>query len=753
MALIGVISHCYAQTTLSGVIKNELTLQPAVGVVLSVENTDNSYQTVTDQSGYFKLTDVEVGRYILRTQSIEYQPNNQELLITSGGANGLQIILKPSIIQLDSVTVKATPQRLDHLNTSEFSIEQTLRLPAAFFDPARAFITSTPGVIIQNDQNNNIVVNGKSPNNIKWMLEGANIVNPNHLSNAGTLTDRPTQAGGGVNLFSAQMLGSTQFLQPPYNSYYGNASSGILQMNLREGEKQDRFVGQASLLGLDAAMEGAIGERTTFIANGRYSTVGILTGLGLDFGGESINFYDGAFTIQHEFKNGGSLKTFGFGGFSRNQFEALDRLDWEEDKDSTNIDFNNQILGIGLRTDIPIKKGKLSFTAIYSTLNSNRQVDAVCGTDCLEQYSDYALTDKLLSGRLHLERQLFTPLTLHAGVIADLKHWDILASERVQGIDFPFPRTFGQTSFGIVNPYASVEWNTKNITIELGGRISYSTLYEEAFLEPRISMDYLLGRKATLSLSYDKTTQYLPIDAVLTLVNFGRFAEIDPIEVDNFILGGSHTFGKLTLTHSVFLNQFRSVPLYGAVSEFNRLNEFVVEQPTGNSNAETYGYNISVQRPFIDDFFFIASGAYFKSSANNRATRYDGGYTFSFTAGKEYLKMKKDRKRFFSWNSRFLWAGGLNEEPIDLSRTIDELQTVYNHDAGFVNQLNDYFRLDLRLSWRKEKSTSTRTLALDIQNLLSIENEAYSYYDFRMGRVVKQKQLGIIPILVYRVEF
>ncbi len=743
------------KVSFSGIVKNDLTLQPAIGVVVILSDESGSSRTITDDQGYFRFENVAHGRYLLTAQSVEFEPHQQELLVTSGGLRGININLKSSVLQLDTITVEASPTRRQGFNTTEFTIEQTLRFPATFFDPARAFIGSTPGVIVQNDQNNNIIVNGKSPNYVKWILEGANILNPNHLSNAGTLSDRPTQAGGGVNIFSAQMLGSTQFIQPPYNAYYGNASSGILQMSLREGSREDRFVAQASLLGLDMASEGAIGEKTTFLVNGRYSTVGLLTELGLDFGGEQINFYDAAFSIDHQFDNGGSLKLFGFGGYSRNKFEAPDDpADWEEDKDSTNVDFDNEISGIGARVDLPIKNGKVSITSIFSDLDSKREVDAICGDGCSELVQGYYSKDRLLSSRFHISKLLNSWLTVHTGAIIDYKDIQIVANELI------FNPLSQQSSvinlvdtheeYWLLNPYINAEAQLSKLLIDVGIRFNYSTLNQDLLYEPRLSLTYQMSEKGELNLGYDRQYQYQLPDLFLS-----PDTNLKPTQVDNFELGTRHYFSRSVITNRLFYSIYDDIPFLLDDTEFNRLNEFPDIQRNGLGMADVYGYNLMVQQSFVNNFYFVSSLALFNSvtSSDEDDSRYNGNYSFSFTSGKEYKKEKSGRQRFFCINGRAIYAGGLRERPVDISRSQEFRRTVYAADRGYENQLTDYFRIDLRLSWRKEGSNSTRTLALDIQNLFSTENDAWSYYDFRKGRVVRETQLGIIPILVYRVEF
>ncbi|MCB0785775.1 MAG: hypothetical protein KDC02_16420, partial [Flavobacteriales bacterium] len=68
------------------------------------------------------------------------------------------------------------------------------------------------GVVTPNDQANHLVVRGTSPNATNYVLEGAEMVSPNHLSNAGTASDLPMLSGGGVNILSAQMLGPSRLL-------------------------------------------------------------------------------------------------------------------------------------------------------------------------------------------------------------------------------------------------------------------------------------------------------------------------------------------------------------------------------------------------------------------------------------------------------------------------------------------------------------------------------------------------------------
>jgi hypothetical protein len=111
------------------------------------------------------------------------------------------------------------------------------------------------------------------------------------------------------------------------------------------------------------------------------------------------------------------------------------------------------------------------------------------------------------------------------------------------------------------------------------------------------------------------------------------------------------------------------------------------------------------------------------------------------------------KKRIINLNWRLLSFGGLQEVPINFTASQMSVETVYDYSKGYTKKLDNYLRLDLSLSFVKNKPKSTRTFAIDIQNVTGIENDAYHHYDFTNDMILLKKQLGIIPILIYRIDF
>ncbi|MBK8502695.1 MAG: carboxypeptidase-like regulatory domain-containing protein [Saprospiraceae bacterium] len=250
--------------TFSGQLFEEGNETPIPGATVLLNNVSDQFESVTDAAGKFIFKKLPAGHYQLSFRSLGYQAKSIAEIEINTGISRQQIFrLSQAGESLEEVVVKAESRaRVSESVTSIYTltVEESFRFPGTFYDPAR-LATHYAGVINENDQANNLVVRGNSPNGLGWYLEGVEIVNPNHLSNAGTLNDRSSQSGGGVNILSAQMLDNSTFLTGAFPAYYGNATTGIFDMRLREGASDHtHYTAQIGLIGIDAAMEGPMNK-------------------------------------------------------------------------------------------------------------------------------------------------------------------------------------------------------------------------------------------------------------------------------------------------------------------------------------------------------------------------------------------------------------------------------------------------------------------------------------------------------------
>ncbi|HMP98838.1 MAG TPA: carboxypeptidase regulatory-like domain-containing protein [Cyclobacteriaceae bacterium] len=724
------------------------------------------FSTRSNDKGEFTFENIPVGRYKLEVSHTSYYRYSTEIFLQSAKALWLDIPLIERVRELDEVQVSASAANIyDIPGVQQLSIEQSTRIAANFFDPVRVS-TAFPGVVVANDQNNAIIVRGNSPDGLLWRLNGLDILNPNHLSNAGTLSDRPAANGGGTNILSAQMLGNTRFINGNYQPAYGNFQSAVVDMDLRESRSnQLKHTVQVSLIGLDYAAEGSlVPEKLSFTANARYSTVGLLTQMGVDFGGEAIAFKDVSGQLVYRASNNGVLKFFFLAGDSENDFEARQQSDWEEDKDRFNIRYSGKTFISGLTYLVPLNNNAMLKSGLaYSSASQSRYADFTGSLIGIERWEDFEMQSNLLSQFISINKRLSRSIWLEVGNYLNFYSDEIYKQEIPRLFDCLFcflPEAGINGSFETwqMATYAQIkkQFSSKlNATIGLRG--VKTGMYSKYNLEPRAELQFDINEKQMLSLNYSRLSRLQQSSVYLSRQN----ANLGLTQSHQLALNYVRTFaGDLRLRSSLYYQYLFDVPVEPG-STFSVINLMELQERGGLLNegaGRNYGFDLSVEKSFFDDFYLLAGGSRYKSEYRDsneiwRNTRFDGGYTLNIAAGKEWTKRKEAARKTFGLDTRLLYLGGLYEMPILESFSLVNGKSVFDESAGFTEKLPDYFRFDLRLSWRKHKEAYTRTISIDIQNLLNVQNIAYHYYDAFLQERQAQYHLGVIPILAYRLEF
>jgi hypothetical protein len=736
---------------------------PLVGATVQLVNSDSTFLSISTEGGRFNFL-VNPGRYQLMVTFTGFSPSDEEVLVIAGKINQLTIILREAPIQLNDIEI-GVPMDAGLQGGYSISIEKTMRVPANFFDPVR-MATSLPGVVGTNDQSNTISIKGYSPNALLWRLQGLDIVNPNHLANAGTLSDKPVANGGGVSILSSQVLDKTNFYSGSLPIAYGNALSGAMDMSLRPGNKVKReHTVQASLIGIDLATEGPMGKitgdegaKSSYLINYRYSTVGLLSLAGINFGDEKINFQDLTFNLDFDQEKGKHLSVFGFGGLSSNQFNRKDSIDWETEKDRYNIDFNGKVFGIGMSSIVHSNsKSNWKMGLAVSGQQQDRQSESA-DVNSINNYIDregYRNERTLISGTINYNQRLATQIWANAGLIATSfqQQLEVATLSKTNGIN-QYPNLTGSVDGVLWQPYVNASWKTKIAEITGGVRYVYFNYNGSSAIEPRVTVSSQVFN-GQLLLGYGITSQMQQTQTYLSFQN----SKLDLTKAHQFTASYHKSFDRnLSFKINTFYHKLFDVPVSADANPFSTLNqmdEFVTDPLTSTGLGRNYGADILLEKKFINQIYFIAGGSWYNSVYSNgsstyRSTRYNGRFTSSISSGREWSRKKN---KAFGFHTRLLYLGGLRQQQINEFDSFDYGETRYEDRNVYPTELPDYFRLDVRVSWRKNKPNYTRTLSLDIQNLTGQQNTAYYYYDTHLQRLETKYQLGIIPVLVYRVDF
>lgn len=753
--------------SIRGIVISEKTL-PVTGAAIVVLD-DPKMGAVTDSTGKFRVRNVPVGRYNVEIRALGYKPVLiTGLVVDAGKETIIEIKLEESALDLQEIKISDT-RSTAHPNTRTFTVEETKRFAATFYDPAR-LAASFPGVVSDNDQANNIVIRGNSPNGVLWRLEGLDIVNPNHLDNAGTFSDRAAANGGGVNILSAQLLDNSQFITGAFPAEYGNALSGVFNMKLRKGNNErSEFTGQVSLLGTDIAAEGPFSKNRhgSYLVNYRYSTIGLLSAMGLDLGNEITTFQDLSFHLSFPAFKAGSISLFGLGGLSSTLFNAQrDSTVWEYSRDRYDVDFYSKMGALGLTHVHTLGSRMFMRTAIGISsklvTRTGSWIDSNYSLHTLQEDKDHR---SKLSAHSYAVYNISSRNRITTGVNVNEVVYDVSYSEGTETIS---PRTVfsGNGSYLLLQPYISCRSElTERLTINTGLHYLHLSLNSSRSIEPRASLMYGLGKDRAISLAYGLHSQAQQPGVYFTAIEKEGSLHypnknLDLTKAHHYSAAYSfNVFRNIHAKAEAYYQYLFNVPVSenaGSVfSMLNALEIFEREALISKGTGKNYGIELTIEKLLADQYYFLLSSTLYRSRYTaadgiERDTRYNGTHASSFSAGKE---IGRGRNRLLGINMRAIYRGGYREVPIDEELSALAGQTVFEHGSSFTIKQKDYFRIDLRISGKKQKRGYTRTIALDVQNVTNTKNEAYRYYDMLRKEVITKYQLGIIPVLSYRVDF
>lgn len=759
-----------------GTVKNSETLAPVPEALLLLLRGESSYRAISDSAGHYRFPAVPPGRYQLQVSHVAYQREFiPEVYVKASRPEIVPVHLQPRELLLQEAEI--TPATLPaNINQNLFTIEETQRFPATFYDPAR-LVRSQPGVTAANDQANLISVHGQSPNHVGWQIEGVEVLNPNHLPNAGRPSDRSTSSGGGVNILSGQLMDNSSFYTGSLPASMGNSLGGLFDIKLRPGSTtQQSHTLQASLLGIDLATEGPLSKNrnSSYLLNYRYSTVGLLSKFGVNFGNEEIQFQDLAFHLNWRGTAVGNISFFGFGGLSRNYLSLQeDPASWKRDKDGQQVSFKAGMGALGVRHSIPLgRNASLQNGFIYSGRYSRRTARAFMPDLTLYEATSEDIRQELFALKSSLSLQHTAEFNTTLGLAANFYRTGL---EATPGNLAPFSHFDLSLSYTSLQPFADLRYRwSPDWLLQAGLRLLIDSQNEILYPEPRLQLIRKVSPGSSLQLGYSLLSQPMlnqPNLLPALFIGEERDKSLEPTRSHYTSLGYEQKWKEKTvLKTKVYYQHFYLAPVTAlphflatpfvnsSFSALHVVEEYALWPLENTGSGRTYGLDASLQRYFIADFYYLFGFSLFDASYEDaegirRNMRFNSQYNLNLTAGREWSRQKEGELRSWGIHLRSLYHGGFWYTPIDVEASRGAATTILDYSQAFTERLSPYFTLDIRLSHTKEKSKYQRIWSIDIQNVLNRRNVGWYYYDQLQQEVLPVYQLGIIPVLAYRIEF
>ncbi len=723
---------------------------PLIGATIFVYDQNNKLVngTTADEQGLFFFSK---GSEIKKIK-VSYTGYKTKELPVEDISKPLTIKLKQNIFVSEQILIKGLPY---HYFSQDTPGKLTIKgkhpgLAATFDDPSRALLR-TPASTLNNDQSNGIIFRGLPSHFIKWEMNGTEILNPNHLTNAGTLSDLGSASSGGVLSIPFDFLDEYIFYPAPFNVSRSNALAGISNLVPVQNFKDKSGKIKIGLLGLEGAFSIYNEKAKSFGLHGlyaryRYSTVGLLSDLGISFNGEEIRFQDANLGAEIFKSKNDNIKFWINVGRSENSRRPTQTIDLAESFFDVSENFyKNDILISGLHWERKIKPGvKLDQNVFFSAKKEQKQsrIDTTGNAEyvLLDTYQDES---KKWAYRIERTRTFLNIFSYKFG--ADLIYDHISVGQRRTEND-----AFLATNQWRARPFAGYNFKLWRIQTNASTAIHYSSLIERPAFEFSLLASYS-QKNGTLAAEISRQSQ-LPANLILLKMAELGASRILFAKSINTSLSYSYKAANWDRLFKFRIRGFyhflRDIPSFNNYSTINGIPPFypMTLDQMNYENHSIIGYDITLDVEPFSGWFINANFSQFDFlDSENEYYKYSYQYVFNGMLTKRLSLFKKmDVFLSLAQHSR----SGNTELLFDEERSNYSLLQY----SDSVVTLSNFSRLDFRISATFGKSRKN-LLELDIQNLTNRQNDSYYIFDPVFSRNHLVSEQGLVPLLSYTRKF
>lgn len=239
-------------------------------IYTSVFLSGTTYGGQTNLDGFFNISKVPPGKYVLMVTSVGYDTLRMDIDVTAGSITTKKLYINQSAIEIKEVVISAETEAKKsdvRVSVNKITPKEIKQVPTIGGEPDLAqYLQVVPGVIFSGDQGGQLYIRGGTPIQNKLLLDGMVIYNPFHSI-------------GLYSVLDADIIRGADIYTGGFNAEYGDRISSIMDITTRDGNKNrlsgkiaaNPFTSKVLLEGpLKKETEGAEGS-SSFIISGKTS--------------------------------------------------------------------------------------------------------------------------------------------------------------------------------------------------------------------------------------------------------------------------------------------------------------------------------------------------------------------------------------------------------------------------------------------------------------------------------------------------
>ncbi len=262
-------SEAFAQrATIRGFVTDGSDGEPLPGVNVVLIAEDGTLEgTATNSDGFYAVSRIDPGVYVLRATFVGYRPHADSLELTAGQILTINFELSEAEAELGELVVESERETVGAANL-EAGL-QTVRASDVELVPAPDvsadlvnYLTTLPGVVSQGDRGGQLFIRGGEPTQNLILLDGVPIYQPFHIV-------------GFFSAFPSEIITSVDVYAGGFGVRYGGRLSSVIDVAARDGNKR-HFAGAVTAAPFvsSARIEGPIVPgRVSVLASVRESVI------------------------------------------------------------------------------------------------------------------------------------------------------------------------------------------------------------------------------------------------------------------------------------------------------------------------------------------------------------------------------------------------------------------------------------------------------------------------------------------------
>jgi hypothetical protein len=731
------------RATINGYIKDAATGESLIGATVMHEATLSG--TTANVHGFYSFT-LKPDTCTIIFSYVGYQPQRVTFRLRRDTTLNINLA---GATQLDEVVVQATRgeeiQELTKMGSITITAEQIKSLPAFLGEvDVLKVLQLMPGVK-SSEGSTGLYVRGGGPDQNLMLLDGVPVYNASHLF-------------GFFSVFNADAINRVELIKGGFPARYGGRLSSVIDINMKDGNMKE-FHGEGSIgiIAAKLALEGPIiKDKTSFLVSARRTYADVLAYPFIRAAPDDTRagyfFHDFNGKINHIINQRNRLYFSTYWGddkaYVRTRYELKD--------------YN----GVTIKSE---EEGGLKWGNFITALRWNHVVSPRLFANVTGTFSKYHFN--IFSEFSDTKTPPGTTEHFYAEYNSGIRDW-------AAKIDFDFIPTpnhyirFGaQSIWHMFSPGAFATKSNVEPEVEVGARQvtanelslyaedefrlgrslkvnagvhASSFLVEDRFyysIQPRIATRLLVGKEFSLKASYASMTQYIHL---LTNAGLGlptdlwvpATSKVSPQQANQFALGAAKSYKSMyEFSVEAYYKKMHNLIEYREGASFINVQDDWQDNVVTGGIGESYGTEVLVQKKSGKVTGWVG---YTLSWANRQFEELNFGRWYPY---------KYDRRHDVSvamshkWNKRMdfsaAWVFGTgNALTLPIAFYYGPQATYHGQQGQWFYEINhygdrnsfrmrSYHRLDLSVSFTKEKKWGERKWTFAIYNTYNRRNPFY----------------------------